>query len=204
MYKYPERKKYRYIIPTIKWNCELIFQQAVAEETQTYLEIVWLLMSKDVNDQIRWLQLQKEYFENFIDKFLSECPKNSKRYKVLSLVKEDLDEYKWAIGGMLHPIWKSMYDWTQVPTIDWKKQKDYPFDNHYEVIVKKTLIPIDQLYERLTMEQIGRYIDKIVYDAYETFKEGRAINLKLIQKWWLSEDQKRDLEIIRQNLHSQK
>jgi len=204
MYKYPERKRYKYTIPTIKWNCELFFKQATAGETEDYLSMIWLLMSNDINDQIKWLELQKKYFEDFILKTIKDNGKYSEKSKVVSLVLWELDEYKWAIGGMLHPIRKSMYEWTQVPTIDGKKQKDYPFDNHYEVIAKKTLIPLDQLYQRLTMEQIGRYIDKIVYDAYETFKEGRAINMKLVQKWWLSEDQKRDLEIIRKNLHSQK
>jgi len=49
-----------------------------------------------------------------------------------------------------------------------------------EVLVKKTGISIDELYERLTMEQIGWYMDKVVYDNYETFKEGKAINTKVM------------------------
>lgn len=204
MYKRPERRKYRYIIPTTKGDCILEFEQATARETQDYLEILDLLLSDNTEKQIRWLEEQRRYFDWFIDKFLQANTENHKKTQLLLLVKEWLDSYKWDIGGMLHPIRKSMYSWTDKPKINGKTQKDYPFDNHYEVISQKTLIPIDQLYDRLTMEQIWRYIDKIVYDAYETFKEWKAINMKVSNKWWLSDSQKRDLEIIKQNLHSQK
>lgn len=199
MYRYPDRKKYRYIIPTVKGDCELVFQQATARETQDYLEMVNLLLSQDINDQIRWLTLQKEYFEQFIKTNIVD---NKHKTIIVPLVIWELDTYKYEISTMLHPTRKSMYSEQDIPKIKWKNIDPYPFDNHYEVICKKTLIPIDQLYDRLTMEQIWWYLDKIVYDNYETFKEGKAINKKVMTKWGLSDEQKRDLEIIKQNLHS--
>lgn len=72
---------------------------------------------------------------------------------------------------MLHPLRKSIYSDTKPAKVNGKKPKDYPFDNHLEVIAKKTGIGIDELYDRLTIEQIGWYIDKVVYDSYEMFKE---------------------------------
>jgi len=204
MYKRPERKNYRYIISTTKGDCEFIFQQATARETQEYYEIMDLLISDDVEKQIRGLDMQQNYFEAFIENNISLNIKKRKKRQFLSLIKWDLDEYKWEIGGMLHPIRKSIYEWTNKPKIKWKPHKDYPFDNHYEVIREKTGIPIDQIYDRLTMEQVLRYIDKIVYDSYETFKEWQAINSMLMTKGWLSDEQKRKLDIIKQNLHPQK
>jgi hypothetical protein len=40
MYDYPERKQYRYIIPTTKGKFVLKFQQATAEETKDFYNLI--------------------------------------------------------------------------------------------------------------------------------------------------------------------
>ena len=204
MYKYPQRKSYKYIIPTKKGDCVLEFMQATANETNEYLEILELLISDEPLKQIKWLELQKKYLYDFIDSKTAVKWYNLKKRQVVSLVKWELDEYVDDIVWMLHPLRKSIYSDTKPAKINWKKPKDYPFDNHLEVIAKKTGIAIDELYERLTMEQIGWYIDKVVYDSYEMFKEWKSINEKIMSKGGLDKDQQKDLDIIKKYFSSKK
>jgi hypothetical protein len=204
MYNYPKRKSYKYIIPTTKGDCVLEFMQATANETNEYLEILELLIWDDTAKQIRGIMLQKKYINDFLDRTYPTKRYNIKKRQVLSLVKINIDDYVWAIVWMLHPLRKSIYSDTKPAKVNGKKPKDYPFDNHLEVIAKKTGISIDRLYDRLTIEQIGWYIDKVVYDSYETFKEWQAINAKIVSKWGLNSEQKKDLEIIKKYFSTKK
>jgi len=197
MYKYPLKKTYRYTIPTKRWDFVLTFNQSTAKQTSEYLEILELLLSNDTSKQIEWILLQRDYIDKFFVDNYQYKRYNIKKRQVLLLVKNEIEAYITDIVWMLHPLRKSIYSDTKSPSIWWKKPKPYPFDNHLEVLVKKTGISIDELYDRLTMEQIGRYMDKVVYDNYETFKEGKAINTKIMSKWWLSEEQNKDLDIIK-------
>ena len=73
------------------------------------------------------------------------------------------------------------------------------FENTWELIYQKTWIPADKVYQVLTMEQIGRYTDKAIFQSYEMFKEGKAINDKVVRgtkKGWLSEQDQKDLDFI--------
>lgn len=204
MYNYPKRKSYKYIIPTTKGDCVLEFMQATAKETNEYLEILELLISDDTAKQIRGIMLQNKYINDFLDNTYKYKRYNIKKRQVLSLVKSNIDDYKSDIVWILHPLRKSIYSDTKPAKVNWKKPKDYPFDNHLEVIAKKTGIAIDELYDRLTIEQIGWYIDKVVYDSYEMFKEWKAINDKIRSKWGLSDEQKKDLEIIKKYFSTKK
>lgn len=204
MYNYPQRKSYKYIIPTKKGDCVLQFMQATASQTNEYLEILELLISDDPVKQIKWLDLQYKYLQDFIDNQTPRKRYNIKKRQVVSLVKWELDAYRDDIVSMLHPLRKSIYTDTKPAKVNGKKPKDYPFDNHLEVIAKKTGIAIDELYDRLTMEQIGWYIDKVVYDSYEMFKEWKAINDKIANKWWLDKQQQHDLETIKKYFSSKK
>jgi hypothetical protein len=99
------------------------------------------------------------------------------------------------IVGMLHRFRDSIYK--NAPSPKWEKTRPYPFENMFDAIAKKALIPVDEIYDRLTMEQLWRYSDKIVYDSYETFPEGKTVNIYVMTKKWLTEEQKNDLEIIK-------
>lgn len=196
MYKYPDRKRYRYTIPTTKGDCVIIFDQATARETAEYLEILELLVSDDIKVKLQWIYKQKEYIYSFIDKYFPYKIRNVRKRQLSLLVKAEIEAYMWDILGLYHKLRKSIYQETQMPKVNGKMLKPYPFDNHYEVIAKKTWIPIDQLYDRLTTEQIWWYLDKIVYDSYENFPEGRAINAKIAMQKWLTKEQQKDLDII--------
>ena len=200
MYPYPDKKRYKYIIPTTKGDCVLEFEQATANETKDYMEIMEMLLSDDTAKQIQWLLLQRKYLLDFIIKSSNTKRHNIKKKMMLRLVMENIENYMHDIIGMLHPLWNSIYKWTEQPkTVNGKKPNANLFDNHYEVIAQKTGIPMDQLYDRLTTEQIGRYLDKTVYESYEMFKEWQAINAKIASLQWLNTEQQKALDIIKNN-----
>lgn len=200
MYPYPAKKRYKYIIPTIKGDCVLEFEQATAKETSEYMEIIDMLVSDDMSNKIKGIILQKKYILDFLLKSYNVKRYSFKKKRILRLVIESMEYYIGDILWMLHPLWDSIYKWVDMPkTVNGKKPNSNPFDNHLEVICKKTGIAMDQLYDRLTTEQIGRYLDKTVYESYEMFKEWQAINMKVIASQWLDISQKRDLDIIKNN-----
>jgi len=51
-----------------------------------------------------------------------------------------------------------------------------------EMICEKTKIPLDEIYSRLTMEQIGRWFDRMTFEYYESFDEGKLVNARLKAK----------------------
>ena len=117
-----------------------------------------------------------------------------------SLVKKELASYIDEVVSMTHPTRKSVYEWTNQPKINWKKPRSSLFTNEKEVIYEKTGIPANKVYDTLTMEQVGRYLDKVVFEYYEMFDEGKKINDKIMFKFgktWLSEQDKKDLEFIK-------
>ena len=50
------------------------------------------------------------------------------------------------------------------------------------MICEKTKIPLDEIYSRLTMEQIGRWFDRMTFEYYESFDEGKLVNARLKAK----------------------
>jgi hypothetical protein len=197
MYNFPERKKYRYIIPTIKGDLILRFEQATAQETMDFYNIMWAISKWDIEEKIENIVSINKYFRNFIKKHSSHRWINLKERRKISLVLDNMDLYINDIISAIHPLWDSVYKDKELPKIKWKKNRTSLFPNDRESIYKKTGIPTDKIYDTLTMEQIWWYIDKIVYDVYETFPEGQAINDTIGKKAWLSEEDKQLLEFIK-------
>ena len=79
----------------------------------------------------------------------------------------------------LHKQRVSVYKDLPTPTrkSNWKEKKvRVLFDNSYTAITEATHIPSDEIYKRLTFEQLVRWIDKLRYDSYATFDEGMEVN----------------------------
>lgn len=199
MYEFPKRKSYIYTIPTIKGDFVLKFKQATAEETLEYFELLETLSKWTLDQKIDSIKKLNSYYLSFIKEKSDYKWRNIKKKQRLSLVKRELSSYIDDILQLLHPTRKSIYFETQSPKIDWKKPRNSIFPNDRESIYKKTGIPVDKIYEKLTLEQIGWYIDKIVFEVYETFKEWKAINDKIMfnKVGWLTEEDKKDLEFIK-------
>jgi hypothetical protein len=69
---------------------------------------------------------------------------------------------------ILHPIYKSIYEGVEIPKP--KEQKKKLFENP-QIISENTLIPVDELDDRLTLEQKQRRSDKLLRDYLDSFKE---------------------------------
>lgn len=197
MFDYPERKSYVYVIPTTKGDFVMRFKQATAQETMDF----YRMMSNLHN----WTFEEKVEIIRKINKYYNKLLKESSWYKwyklwlrrKLRLVKKNLAKYIDQVVDLMHPLWDSIYAWTKKPKINGKNLRNSLFTNDREAIYQKTGIPTDKIYDKLTMEQIGWYIDKIVFENYELFKEWKAINDRITMKKWLSEEDKKDLDFIK-------
>lgn len=197
MYKYPQRKKYKYIIPTIKGDCVLQFEQATVNETKWYIEIMEMIMSDDPVIKSKWMRLQAEYLVWLIKKRYPCKWYEWRKREIRSIILDNIADYMSEIIWMYHKFRETIYKNVSVKAVNWEKTRPYPFENMFDTIAKNTLIPIDEVYDRLTMEQLWRYSDKIIYDNYETFQEWKTANIQAMMQWWLSKEQQEDLELIK-------
>jgi hypothetical protein len=197
MYKYPQRKKYKYVIPTIKGDCILQFEQATVNQTKEYIEIMEMVLSNHEMIKSRGMRLQTEYLIELI-KERYPCKRYQwRKVKIRAIVLNDMSSYLSEIMWMYHRFRETIYKNVSIKAVNWEKTRPYPFENMFDTIAKNTLIPIDQVYDRLTMEQIWRYSDKITYDNYETFDEWKTANKQVMIQWWLTKEQQEDLELIK-------
>jgi len=197
MYEFPERKKYIYTIPTTKGKLELRFEQATAQETKDFYKTIQTISEWGFEQKIDAIVELNRYYYDFIKNKTNIRRYNIRKRKVLSLVKNELASYVDQLLTLLHPTRKSIYTDTNMPKINWKNARQWLFPNEKEAIYKKTGISTDIIYDKLTMEQVGWYLDKIVFENYEMFKEWKAINDRLSSKWWLSDTDKELLEFIK-------
>ena len=202
---YPERKKYNYVINTTKWKLDIKIIQATANETRDFYEWLDVLMKWDLEQNIEQIKNMNKYYIKLIWNWIErwkwyEIRKNIKRYRIRLLVKKELASYIDEVVSMCHKIRESVYSPSDSPKINGKRPRSSLFTNEKEAIFEKTGIPAHKVYDELTMEQIGRYLDKIVFEYYEMFDEGKKINDKLLVKsWelWLTKQDKADLEFIK-------
>lgn len=203
MHDFPKRKNYIYTIPTIKGDFVLKFKQSTANETLEYYEMLEILSKWTLDQKKEIINKLNKYYFNFLKEKSDYKWYNIHKRRLLSLVKKSLASYIDEIVWMFHPIRKSVYIGTQQPKINWKKPRQSIFPNEKEAIYKKTWIPVNKIYDEFTMEQIWRYLDKIVFEVYESFKEWMKINDTLMNRqiWWLTEQQKKDLAFIKSQKH---
>ncbi len=202
---YPERKKYNYVINTTKWKLNIKLMQATANETKDFYELLESVWQWNIIDNVDKIQLLNKYYINLIKDWIErwkwrQIRKNIRKRQVRLLVKRELASYIDEVVWMCHKTRESVYTNKDTPKINWKKPRWSIFNSEKEVIYEKTGIPAHQVYDTLTMEQIGWYLDKSVFEYYEMFDEGKKINNKLLKKsWvgWLTKQDKLDLEFIK-------
>jgi hypothetical protein len=176
----------------------LKFQQATAEETKDFYNLIEQIQKWDITQKVKIINELNDYYINFLKTKSNYRRYNIKKRQLLLLVIKNLGSYIDDILQLLHPLRKSIYSSSDIPKIKWHKPRKWLFTNEKEVIYSKTWIPTDEIYKRLTMEQIWWYLDKIVFDNYELFKEGKAINDRLFAKnGWLSEEDQKLLDFIK-------
>jgi len=204
IHTYPERKKYSYIINTTKWPLEIKLMQATANETKDFYELLESIWQWNITDNIEKIQKLNKYYIWLIKQWIDwwkwyEIRKKWHKRQLRLLVRKELASFIDEVIEYTHPTRESVYKNTEMPKIDWKKPRWSIFTNEKEVIYEKTWIVANKIYDELTMEQIGWYLDKIVFNNYEMFDEWKKINDKLMRdtkKWWLSKEDKADLKFI--------
>ena len=201
IYEYPERKIYNYVINTTKWPLNIRLRQATANDTKDFYTLIEEVGKWD-REKIKELN---DYYISLIKNWIErwkwwQIRKNIKKTQLRLLVKRELASYIQEVIQYTHQQRESVYKNTETPKIDWKSPRGSMFTNEKEVIYEKTGIPTNKIYDELTMEQIWWYLDKIVFSTYESFEEWRKINDKLMRaknKWWLTKEDKEDLEFIK-------
>lgn len=200
MFKYPERKKYVYSIPTPKGDVIIKFKQATVQESYEYFALFEDLSSTDLLKQYQATKTIQNYYINFLKKSANvKWYQFKKRAKIRFVIKH-IEEIQEQLSSMLHKPRHSIYDWTDTPKVNGEKPRPALFDSVLESIYTKTWIATNQINDILTLEQIGWYIDKSIFSSFETFEEGRKINdnLKAVrQSKWLSQQDLEDLAFIK-------
>jgi len=181
------------------WDVTFKLKQSDAEWTNDYRNIL-----KKINDW--WYEyinvLNDNVYKIFVDSFLK-LDKKSLFYtksKVLSLIKWKLASLHSETASIVHPTRKSVYIDVPEPVRKWKwnsSRRNNLFQSDLELIYEKTGITINRIEKELTMEQLWRWLDKIRFDYYETFDEGKRTNDSLKIKQWLSGKQKELLDHIK-------
>lgn len=208
MFVYPQRESYLYTIKTSRWDIIFDFKQATAEETYDHYELLDRLNKANQNqDIVTRKKLEDRIFNEmyyFLERHIIWVNKSRKYYtkrQVVSLLKMNIEKYYKQVSDLLHKIRESKYNWIKEPISkeeikNWRRRQ--LFQNNLEAISKATLIPVDEVTNRLTIEQIGWWHDKLTFDYYETFDEGKKANNLLKGKKWLDKDQQELLSIIKQ------
>jgi len=200
MFEYPERKVVLYTIPTTHWKLTCRIKQTNAEKTNDYFNILkyiksWKLERMDILSDMFY----KEIENNVIS---YQKPKYIRKTKVLSLIKGDISAYYSDIATIMHKQRESKYSDIPPPIRKdeiKKGRRKQLFQADLELIYEKTGISVDMVEKTLTSEQIGRWMDKIRFDYYETFDEWRIANNKVKARMGLSDWQKDLLAEIKAN-----
>lgn len=200
MIKYPERRKYNFSIYTPKWDVVIKFDQATAQESYDYFALFDDLNSTDLLTQYEATKKIENYYIDFLKKSTNLKWYQFKKKSKIRFVIKHIEEIQWLMSSKLHLPRESIYNWTETPKVNGEKPRPVLFDSILETIYSKTGIPVDKINDILTLEQIGWYIDKSIFSAYETFDEWKKINdsLKVVkQSRGLSQQDLEDLAFIK-------
>lgn len=200
MIDYPKRETYRLKLVYNKGYVVLEYKQASAQETLDYANDRRMIhqekdiaRKKKMTDQFNE-QRAKRVYDHII------YVQKPRRRRTEDKVKKTIAKVRYLreedILKTLHKTSKSVFENIIVP----KQKGETPsiFDNSMDCLIDKTLIPIDEIYNRLTLEQIIFILDKARYDVNENFKEWKSANSSVRAKQWLSEKQKTALQIIQE------
>lgn len=191
MFEYPSWETFKYIIELDLWFAILKYKQASAIETIEYFH----LLEKQHIVKI------SEYRNEIIDS-AEIIPKSRFWYylhkrKIKNYLKNHFFGYHNEIIQSMHKTRKSKYEDEDTPKQKWERKQ--LFQTSQEIVSKMTNIPVNEVYDKLTMEQVWWRLDKARFDYYETFEAWQAVNTNVRSKMWLSAEQKDLLAYIKAN-----
>ena len=203
MISLPQRKVYRYKIPTVYWDVSLCFEQALAKDTRHYVSMIQAIQKDET-----LLYEMSLYWGQFFDKHITQI--SNKRYypkqfifkKVKKVFIEKLYE---DIQTLYHKPYDSIYEWMNIPTMmhkDWKKEKAIRtsvLNSSEKNIYDYTGTPICELDDKYTLEQIWFFHDVITRNYLENFDAWKVVNDRARTNKWLNTEQKQILEYIKQH-----
>jgi len=173
---YPERKKCLYTIETVHGSAKFMLEQANAQETIDTVAMYWMIKDGDIHHKRYYESRLKKYYKEKLWKSLMYTTPKWKKYFIMKAIYKEIELYEEEIYNILHKVAESIYKWHDIPKA--KDSKKYEFDN-VNLIVEQTCIPLDQLNERLTLEQRQRLSDKLMRDYLNSFKEWEALNKRI-------------------------
>lgn len=173
---YPERKSVLYTIKTVKWDATFRLKQATARETNHMLDMYKVIKDGEIQEKIYYNWEINKVYINLLHESLLYCNPEKERESIMELVIDNIDKYQNDIFDAVHVIKESVYKNFNIPKQ--KESKKQIFSNPH-LISELTLIPIDQLDDRLTFEQKQWRVDKMLWDYCNSFKEWEAVNKKV-------------------------
>ena len=193
MQKYPERKKYIFTIPTIKGDVSFKLQQDFAERSLNIYEMYrTLIETNDIFIKVHFAEKLNSYYKTILQDNVVYTDKKRKINKRLKLIYTNIGDYETTLLKMLHPIRQSLYEWKEIAKP--KRYKKVVFGGWDNQLYKETGIPLDQIDKRLTLEQKCRWYDKLLFDYYDTFDNGKRVNSIIRGEQWITDREQQLLD----------
>lgn len=198
MQKYPDIKRYLYTIPTIRWDLTFDIKQYFAKDSLDIYEMYkTIIESKDINTKSYFIDKKNTVFKQILSENIVPIANKITQRRRLNLIYKNIHEYEISLLKMLHTVRESAYEWKNIAKPKWYRKSVFiGWDIH---IYKETWIPIDEINNRLTLEQKGWWSDKLLFDYYETFDEGKKVNSSIRSDQWLSEQEQKLLDYMTNN-----
>lgn len=193
------RKKLHTYIFRTKWgDIRFSLPQATCEESLEFYDMI----KRNNTVEIMWYvkRMLKECWELNIRSWFWISFLNKKRV-VYTFFSKYVD-FLQVLSKLIHKPYKSKYDGIKIFT--WKEKRPSCVWSEMLIMSKKTRIPVDQLLDRLTLEEWGIYYDAILHENLEMDKKTQKFNdqAERIGKWWLTNEEmksklKKDREFLR-------
>jgi len=176
---YPERKSVLYTIKTTKWDAIFRLKQATARDTSHILDLYRAIKDGDLLGKVYYNNEINDYYTTILKSSLEYIKPEKKTKKVMELIEKDISNYQDDIFKSIHILNESVYNNFEIPKQ--RESKKQLFTNPH-LISEATLIPMDQLDDRLTFEQKQRWVDKMLWDYCNSFKEWEAVNKRVFSE----------------------
>lgn len=185
-------KKFIHVINTPYWVVELVYYQATMQETLDFFS--------------RYYTKQKETFLGEINKisFTYKTYNPYKRRKIKKFLFKNVNKLADKIINTRHRQHKSCFQWYDKKTDDKNKHKRdecYPEYIMDVFVAKETNIPLDELRNRITMQQYGEIVDSILWNMNnetEKWQQKNSVAKQNIYKEKHKDDYEREVKLKEQ------
>lgn len=159
------KKEYTYIFRCKYWKIVFTIPQQSIEKTLEFYDII------ERNDIIEVIAYMKDYLSMYWEVIYYWRFWNRKR--LLNTFFDNYLEFISNLSKIVHSPYKSKYDWINI--ISWESRPENYWSNML-VMSKKTWIPVDEILDRLSLQEWWIYQDAIIHENLEIDKKTRKYN----------------------------